>query len=53
MEFEVFDHDSGPGDDDYLGGCELPLSVLMVDVESSHNIPLSKTTSGSLLLKAT
>lgn len=53
MEFEVFDHDNGPGDDDFLGGCELPLSVLLADVESSHNIPLSKTTSGSLLLKAT
>lgn len=53
MEFEVFDRDNGPGDDDSLGGCELPLSVLMADVESSHNIPLSKTTSGSLLLKAT
>ena len=49
----VYDRDAGPGDDDFLGGCELPLSVLQADVESSHNIPLSKTTSGSLLLKAT
>lgn len=53
MEFTVFDHDAGPSDDDFLGSCELPLSVLTADVESSHNIPLSKTTSGSLLLKAT
>lgn len=53
IEFNVFDHDAGPSDDDFLGSCELPLSVLMADVESSHNIPLSKTTSGSLLLKAT
>lgn len=52
MEFGVFDRDSGPGDDDFLGGCELPLSVLVPDVESAHNIPLSGTTSGSLLLKA-
>ncbi len=49
----MYDRDSGPGDDDFLGSCELPLAVLMADVESSHNIPLSKTTSGSLLLKAT
>eukprot|EP00903_Cladosiphon_okamuranus_P007574 g7348.t1 len=53
MEFEVFDHDSGPSDDDLLGSCQLPLSVLMADVESSHNIPLSNTKTGSLLLKAT
>ncbi|CAM9659324.1 unnamed protein product, partial [Hapterophycus canaliculatus] len=52
MEFSVYDRDSGPGDDDFLGSCELPLSVLVPDVESAHNIPLSKTTSGSLLLKA-
>lgn len=52
MEFSVYDRDSGPGDDDFLGECELPLSVLVPDVESAHNIPLSKTTSGSLLLKA-
>lgn len=53
MEFEVFDHDNGPSDDDALGSCQLPLSVLMADVESSHNIPLSNTKTGSLLLKAT
>lgn len=48
----MFDRDNGPGDDDELGGCELPLSMLMADVESAHNIPLSYTTTGSLLLKA-
>lgn len=49
----MYDRDAGPGDDDSLGGCELPLSVLQPDVEDSHNIPLSKTTSGSVLLRAT
>lgn len=53
MEFTVYDRDSGPGDDDLLGNCELPLSVLKEDVETSHNIPLSDTPTGSLLLKAT
>lgn len=49
----MYDRDAGPSDDDFLGSCELPLSVLKPDVESAHNIPLSKTTSGSVLLKAT
>lgn len=53
LELSVYDRDTGPGDDDFLGSCELPLSVLQSDVESSHNIPLSKTTSGSVLIKAT
>lgn len=53
MEFDVYDRDSGPSDDDFLGSCELPLSVLVPDVESSHNIPLSSTSSGSLLIRAT
>lgn len=53
MEFAVYDRDAGPGDDDCLGVCELPLSVLQTDIETSHNIPLSKTKKGSILLKAT
>lgn len=49
----MYDFDPGPGEDDLLGSCELPLSILTPDVESAHNLPLSNTKTGSLLLKAT
>lgn len=39
------------GDDDDLGHCELPISVLVADVESAHNLALSGTKTGSLLIK--
>ncbi|CAM9588242.1 unnamed protein product [Discosporangium mesarthrocarpum] len=53
LTMEVFDEDKGPTGDDSLGLCELPLSVLKPGIESAHNIPLTGTNQGSLLLKAT
>lgn len=53
IEFNVYDRDAAPGDDDYLGHCELPLSTLKTDIESTFNLPLSKTKTGSLLIRAT
>lgn len=53
VKFTVYDRDPGPGDDDELGECELPLSLLQPDVQCAHNLVLSNTKSGSLLIKAT
>ncbi len=51
LEIEVFDEDFGPAKNDSLGNCHVPLSVLVPHKNKGFNIPLTNTSTGSVLFK--